>query len=149
MIKKADMNDLLILGIDVGTGSARAGLFDLSGRMVATSKQDISLWRDPGSIVEQSSSDIWNAVCGAVRAAMKEAEADPARIAGIGFDATCSLVVLGEGGSSLAVGPSEDPNRDIIVWMDHRAVGQAERINAAGHDRSEERRVGNGGRAGR
>src|SRR5690606_40251715 len=83
------------------------------------------------------------------RAAMKEAEADPARIAGIGFDATCSLVVLGEAGSSLAVGPSEDPNRDIIVWMDHRAVGQAERINAAGHDRSEERRVGNGGRAGR
>lgn len=134
MAKKVDIDSRLILGIDVGTGSARAGLFDLSGRMVATSKQDISLWREPGSLVEQSSSDIWNAVCGAVRAAMKEAGADPAQIAGLGFDATCSLVVLGEGGSSLAVGPSEDPNRDIIVWMDHRAVGQAERINAAGHD---------------
>ena len=52
----------------------------------------------------------------------------------MGFDATCSLVVLGEGGTSLAVGPSENPDRDIIVWMDHRAVDQAERINAMGHD---------------
>ena len=56
------------------------------------------------------------------------------RSAGIGFDATCSLVVLGAGGVPLAVGPSDDPARNIIVWMDHRAVRQAERINATGHD---------------
>ena len=41
--------------------------------------------------------------------------------------------MLGEGGAPLPVGPSEDPERDIIVWMDHRAVEQAERINASGH----------------
>ena len=49
----------------------------------------------------------------------------PDEVAGIGFDATCSLVVLGEGGAPLAVGPSGDPQRNIIVWMDHRAVDQA------------------------
>jgi len=32
------------------------------------------------------------------------------------------------------VGPSEQAERDIIVWMDHRAVEQAERINAGGHE---------------
>jgi D-ribulokinase len=42
--------------------------------------------------------------------------------------------VLGEGGTPLAVGPSDDPSRNIIVWMDHRAVDQAERINELGHD---------------
>lgn len=123
----------LILGVDVGTGSARAGLFDLDGNMLASAKADITIWRGPGSMVEQSSRQIWGAVCQAVRETVEKASVDPARVCGIGFDATCSLVVLGEGGSSLPVGPSEDPARDIIVWMDHRAVEQADRINALGH----------------
>lgn len=122
------------IGIDVGTGSARAGVFDASGTMLGTAKRDIALWRGPGAMVEQSSANIWGAVCAAVRSAMAEAAVDPATVGGIGFDATCSLVVVGEGGAPLPVGPSEDPERDIIVWMDHRAVEQAERINASGAD---------------
>jgi D-ribulokinase len=121
------------VGIDVGTGSARAGVFDACGAMKGSARHDIAIWREPGAMVEQSSADIWQAVCRSARAAMAEAGVDPADIAGIGFDATCSLVVLAPGGAPLPVGPSEDPARDIIVWMDHRAVAQAERINAGGH----------------
>ncbi|MGQ3211424.1 MAG: FGGY-family carbohydrate kinase [Shinella sp.] len=123
-----------LVGVDVGTGSARAGLFDLTGRMLASGKRDISLFREAGAIVEQSSTEIWAAVCAAVRDAVSKAGVAPEQIAGIGFDATCSLVVLGKGGAPLPVGPSEDPERDIIVWMDHRAVDQVERINAQGHE---------------
>jgi D-ribulokinase len=36
-------------------------------------------------------------------------------------------------GAPLAVGPSKDSLRNIIVWMDHRAIEQARRINATGH----------------
>ena len=123
-----------VIGVDVGTGSARAGVFDLAGRMLASAKQDIRLFHAPSAIVEQSSNDIWNAVCASVRSALALSGVAPERIAGIGFDATCSLVVLGEGGRPLPVGPSDDPERNIIVWMDHRAVAQADRINATGHD---------------
>lgn len=122
-----------LIGVDVGTGSARAGVFDASGRMLASAKRDITLHRGPGAMVEQSSAEIWAAVCASVREAMAAAGVAPASIGGVGFDATCSLVVLGPGGESLPVGPSEDPARDIIVWMDHRAVDQAARINAGGH----------------
>jgi D-ribulokinase len=104
--------------VDVGTGSARAGIFDLAGRMVASAKRDITLFHASGSIVEQSSGEIWQAVCDSVKDAQALAAVSPEQIAGIGFDATCSLVVLGEGGRSLPVGPSE----------------QAERINATGHE---------------
>ncbi|MFT3973022.1 MAG: FGGY-family carbohydrate kinase [Amaricoccus sp.] len=121
-----------LIGIDIGTGSARAGVFDATGKMLGTAKRDIAMWREAGSIVEQSSADIWAAVSAAVRGAMAEAGVAPETVGGIGVDATCSLVVVGAGGAPLPVGPSEDPARDIIVWMDHRAVGQAERINATG-----------------
>ncbi|MBY3594951.1 FGGY-family carbohydrate kinase [Rhizobium bangladeshense] len=123
-----------VVGVDVGTGSARAGLFDMAGSMLASAKRNISLFHEAGSIVEQSSKEIWSAVCAAVREAVTAAGVDPASVAGLGFDATCSLVVLGDGGKPLPVGPSENPDRNIIVWMDHRAVPQAERINAFGHD---------------
>ena len=122
------------IGIDVGTGSARAGVFDSQGNMLGSAKADLVIHRGPGSMVEQSSLQIWDAVCQSVRNAMQTASSHPAQIAGIGFDATCSLVVVGPGGTPLPVGPSDDAERNVIVWMDHRALDQAARINAMGHD---------------
>ncbi|PRX11050.1 UNVERIFIED_ORG: FGGY-family pentulose kinase [Martelella mediterranea] len=122
------------IGIDVGTGSARAGVFDENGRLLGVGKKDLTLWREAGDIVEQSSHDIWSAICFCTKTALAEANVDPATVKGIGFDATCSLVVLDAQGEPLAVGPSNDSERDVIVWMDHRAIEQADRINAGGHD---------------
>lgn len=133
MDERSPCPDPCVLGVDVGTGSARAGVFDLHGRMRATAQHGLQLFHAPGGIVEQSSTEVWAAVVHAVRAALAQAGAAPSQVAGIGFDATCSLVVLGDGGRPLPVGPSDDPQRDIVVWMDHRAVAQAARINAGGH----------------
>lgn len=121
------------IGIDVGTGSARAGVFAADGTMVATAKRDIALYQDGTDIAEQSSADIWQAVCASVREAVSVADLGGGDIAGIGFDATCSLVVLRPGGTPLAVGAHGDNDRNIIVWMDHRATEQARRINRTGH----------------
>lgn len=121
------------IGIDVGTGSARAGIFDRHGTMVSTAKRDIKLYRDGPDIAEQSSEDIWQAICESVREALSSAGLGESDIGGIGFDATCSLVVLGPNGAPLAVGPHGDSRRNIIVWMDHRATEQTRRINQTGH----------------
>ncbi|MFD1797850.1 FGGY-family carbohydrate kinase [Paracoccus aurantiacus] len=128
------MSDAVFLGVDVGTGSARAGLFDAQGQMLAVAKRDIRMWRDSTDFAEQSSDDIWQAICAATQEAVENAGIDPTRVAGIGFDATCSLVVLGQNGEPLSISPSGDAARNIIVWMDHRALDQARRINATGHD---------------
>lgn len=122
-----------LIGVDVGTGSARAGVFDAAGRMLASAKRDITLFQAHGGIVEQSSNEIWDAACASVKQALAQAAVSSDQVAGLGFDATCSLVVLGEGGRPMAVGPSNHPERNIIVWMDHRAIAQAERINATDH----------------
>lgn len=126
--------DGFFLGIDVGTGSARAGIFDPRGRMLAHASHPIRLWRPAPDFAEQSSADIWRAVCSAVRQALIDARLTGERIAGIGFDATCSLVVLDERGAPVTVSPTGNDDQNIIVWMDHRAIRQAERINRAGHE---------------
>jgi D-ribulokinase len=121
-----------LLGIDVGTGSARAGVFTTDGKLVAMDSGTIVMHRE-GDFVEQSSEDIWQAVVSAVRGAVGKANIAPKNLRGIGFDATCSLVVLGPGGAPLPVGDPDCPDRNIMVWMDHRALDQAARINATGH----------------
>jgi FGGY-family pentulose kinase len=121
------------VGVDVGTGSARAGVFDAAGRLIASARRPIAVWREAGGIVEHSSADIWRAATGAVREAVQASGLPPQAFAGIGFDATCSLVVLDAASAPLPVGPSGEPERNVIVWMDHRAAGEADRINAAGH----------------
>lgn len=126
------MADQFFIGIDVGTGSARAGVFDIKGVLRGSARQAITIWHEPGDIVEQSSENIWQSICTAVKAAMAEAAIAPAVVAGIGFDATCSLVVVDKEGRPLSVGPSEDPSRNVIVWMDHRALDQTKRINDTG-----------------
>ena len=34
-----------LIGVDVGTGSARAGVFDVAGRLLATAKRPITMHR--------------------------------------------------------------------------------------------------------
>lgn len=124
----------LFLGIDVGTGSARAGLFDSSGVMHGVGVKQIAINRPQTDYVEQSSDDIWRSCCAAVGQAMKQAGAKPEQVKGIGFDATCSLVAITEDDRPVTISPSGDDQWNIIVWMDHRAVEQAGRINAKGHN---------------
>lgn len=121
------------IGIDVGTGSARAGVFDLNGRMVGQASREIEIYRPQADFVEQSSDNIWQAVCNAVRDAVNQADINPIQVKGLGFDATCSLVVLDKEGKPLTISPSGRSEQNIIVWMDHRAIAQAARINATRH----------------
>ncbi|WP_234567105.1 FGGY-family carbohydrate kinase [Rhodohalobacter sp. 614A] len=128
------MNEKFFIGIDVGTGSARAGIFNQSGMMLAQASKKIQMWRPEADFVQQSSEDIWQAICYSVKTAINEANIKPESIGGIGFDATCSLVVLGDENKPLTVSPDKENEQNIIVWMDHRAKTEAEEINQMGHD---------------
>lgn len=94
-------------------------------------------------LYQQSSTDIWRAVASAVKEAVAGAvkaapSSTPASITNairaIAFDATCSLVVLGEDDQPITVSPDgQDDEKNIILWLDHRAVKQANFINGTNH----------------
>jgi len=121
------------LGIDVGTGSARAGIFNARGRRLGSASEPIKMWKPAPDHVEQSSEDIWRACCRATRAALRESGLKASAIKGIGFDATCSLVALDREDGPVSVSITGKAEQNVIVWMDHRAIPQAERINQGGH----------------
>ena len=117
------------LGIDVGTGSARVGIFDERGVLVGHTVEAIKTWKPKANFVEQSSENIWQSICSCCHRVLAETEIDIATIKGIGFDATCSLVLIDECGNSVSVDPDEDDAKNIIVWMDHRAIEETNLIN--------------------
>ncbi|XP_031361426.2 FGGY carbohydrate kinase domain-containing protein isoform X2 [Lonchura striata] len=94
------------VGVDVGSASVRAALVDGFGTVVAHAEHPIQ--------------EVVRGV-------------DASQIRGLGFDATCSLVVVDEQFQPLAVNSEGQNHRNVIMWMDHRAVSQVQRINATQH----------------
>ncbi|KAJ5193577.1 hypothetical protein N7449_009719 [Penicillium cf. viridicatum] len=123
------------IGIDVGTGSARACLIDHTGEIVSVASENIGLWQPEQDYYEQSTSDIWRCICLVVRRALDERQVSPSQVHGIGFDATCSLCLFSyESDNPVSVTrPEFNTERNVILWLDHRASKETDTINATGH----------------
>uniref|UniRef100_A0A8D2IE74 FGGY carbohydrate kinase domain-containing protein n=1 Tax=Urocitellus parryii TaxID=9999 RepID=A0A8D2IE74_UROPR len=119
------------VGVDVGTGSVRAALVDQRGVLLAFADQPIKKWEPQFNHHEQSSEDIWAACCVVTKKVVQGIDLN--QIRGLGFDATCSLVVLDKQFRPLPVNHEGDSHRNVIMWLDHRAVSQVHRINETKH----------------
>lgn len=113
------------MGIDLGTGGCRVGLFDDRGRPFAFHNTPVTAIHPHPSWVEQDGDEWWRALAASTRAALARSGIDPAQIAGIGFDATsATLVALDDAGK---------PLRNAIMWADVRASEQAGRASEIDH----------------
>jgi FGGY-family pentulose kinase len=126
------MNSLFV-AVDVGTGSARAGVLDVSGGLLGRQECPIEMNQPATNHAEHDSSQIWQAVCASVRGAIAAAGVDAARVAGISFDATCSLVVRDRQGFPVSVSTTGEARWDTVVWLDHRALLEAQECTETGH----------------
>lgn len=61
------MTETFFVGVDIGTGSARAALVDLKGKVLRQCVKPINTWNPERDYYEQSSEDIWSAVCHCVK----------------------------------------------------------------------------------
>ncbi|HLV84332.1 MAG TPA: FGGY-family carbohydrate kinase [Devosia sp.] len=123
----------LLVAVDVGTGSARAGVLTAEGGLLARAEHAIVMNRTDANHAEHDSGQIWRAVCAAVREAITRAGAEPGHVVGLSFDATCSLVVRDRQGHPVTVSTNGDDRWDTIVWLDHRALAEADECTSTGH----------------
>ncbi|KAK6347790.1 hypothetical protein TWF718_005615 [Orbilia javanica] len=132
----SDPRNTFAVGVDVGTGSARACIIDFTGELLAEVSREIKTWNPRADYYEQSTTNIWESICYCVRACLAKANVDPSKVTGIGFDATCSLAVLSESTDkpvSVAGPDFEEHERNVILWMDHRCPDETASINATNH----------------
>lgn len=123
-----------VCAVDVGTRSARAGIFDPNGRLLGRSSHPIEVYYPAFDHAEHDSRNIWEATCQAVRSSREIAGVSADRISAIAFDATCSLVMRGAGSKQVSVSTTGARQHDTIAWLDHRAVREAEVCTRTGHE---------------
>lgn len=122
-----------IIAVDVGTGSARAGVVSKTGQLLARCEHPITMRQPQDDQGEYNSTDIWAACCIAVKATLAAAAIAPSSIAAIGFDATCSLVLRDRDGAPLCLNAEDNDGFDTIAWLDHRANQEAAECSALEH----------------
>ncbi|KAM4728758.1 FGGY carbohydrate kinase domain-containing protein isoform 1-T2 [Anableps anableps] len=125
------MAEVYYVGVDVGTASARAALVTRDGLLKTTAEEPITIWKPQPEHYVQSSTEIWQKCCSVVKRVTSGVQSSQVR--GIGFDATCSLVVLDKSFQPVPVTQECDPQKNVVMWMDHRAAEQAARITNTGH----------------
>jgi sugar (pentulose or hexulose) kinase len=117
--KVTDMSGY-ILGIDIGTTALKAAVLDYQGELKATATIEYSLLTPKVNFVEEPSEIYIQSIIKSLEAIRKNDKVDTRDIKVIGFSAQGeTLIFLDKDGKSL---------RNAIVWMDNRAVDQAEKM---------------------
>jgi xylulokinase len=109
-----------ILAHDVGTTGDKATLFDLDGRLVASTLKEYSLKQPEPTWAEQDPEDWWAAFVASTREILKNSKVHSDEIKAIGFS--------GQMMGCLPVDKDGNPLRSSIIWMDQRSVEQANLI---------------------
>jgi FGGY-family pentulose kinase len=125
------------LGVDVGTSSVRVALFDINGKVIDLKVSPIQIFSSQVDFYEQSSEEIWSSICNVIKCILNDSpKINSDDIVSIGFDATCSLVVLDGDFKPVTVSSADNASdtTNVIMWMDHRSIKQTEFINATNHE---------------
>ncbi|HEX8940721.1 MAG TPA: FGGY family carbohydrate kinase [Candidatus Limnocylindrales bacterium] len=118
----------LLLGLDAGTTSLKAGLYDESGAARAVAVEEYRLLTPSPDRVELDPARYWEAAGTAVRQAMATSGAGPADVT--------AMAVSSQGETLVAVAADGRPLGPAIVWLDNRADDEAAEL-AARFDPSE------------
>ncbi|MBR2372785.1 MAG: ribulokinase [Lentisphaeria bacterium] len=126
----------LLIGLDFGSDSVRALLIDSCGKQIAESVAAYPRWQsglysNAGECrFRQHPLDYLECMEQVIKAVLEHG--DPACVRGIGVDTTSStLCAVGSDGIPLSLTEEfkDDPDAMFVLWKDHTAISEADRIN--------------------
>lgn len=114
-----------LLGIDIGTTSTKAVLFDLSGQTLLAAEQSYRLLAPQPGWVEQDPEEVWQALLAVLRTVVEQAGAGR-RILALCLAAQC--------GSVIPAAADSTPVYPMITWMDGRTEALVREWRAEGRE---------------
>ena len=112
-----------LLALDQGTTSSRSIVFDLSGRIIASSQREFPQIFPHRGWVEHDPEDIWNTQLAVAREALSKAGADAADIYGIGITNQRETTVVWERATG-------KPICNALVWQCRRTAESCDYIKS-------------------
>jgi xylulokinase len=112
-----------ILGLDIGTNSTKAVLFDCSGSEVASAEQSYPLSTPAAGWAEQDPERLWQAVIRAIQAVVNDAGPQVHILA---------LAVAAQSGSVIPASAAGTPVYPMITWLDERTGPLVDQWKAGG-----------------
>lgn len=113
-----------MIGVDIGTTSTKAVLYDSKGTVQEYANVGYPLYQETPEMAEQDTEEIFTAVIDTLTQVVRRSKIDPAMIAGISFSAAMhSLIVLDD---------KMQPLTRSITWADNRAASYSEELKASG-----------------
>ncbi len=109
-----------LLGIDIGTTSARAVIIEKSGSLVASASKDYPLITPQPGWTEQNPREWWDATLFAIKKVLSSSDIDPHKLECIGL--------TGQMHGSVFLDKEGQVIRPAILWNDQRTFKQCERI---------------------
>src|SRR5258708_2535701 len=119
---------MYVIGVDVGTTSTKAVLFDQTGKVCAKGCVEYPLLVPEPLAAEQDPIQIYHSVLRAIRTTADAGNVDPRRIGCIAFSAAMHGVIV--------MDHSDHPLTACITWADNRCSSGAEKIKRdfCGHE---------------
>lgn len=109
-----------LIGIDIGTSSAKSVLLDETGQVRASGQSVYDFETPQPQWAEQHPEVWWNAAKAALRQIFQEIDLNPRHIKGIGFSGQMhGPVFLDDAGQSI---------RQAIIWADQRSAAECQEI---------------------
>nr|WP_162880657.1 gluconokinase [Paraliobacillus sediminis] len=111
----------LVMGLDMGTTSVKAIIFDLDGNLVEEAEKMITSYYPKPDWVEQDPIEIERQSLAAIKEVVTKADVNKNELLGVGIScAMHSLICVDEGNQPLS---------QMIIWADGRSNEQAEALN--------------------
>ena len=111
----------LLIGIDSGTTSTKAILFDTAGRVLAEFSEGYEFADSEPGHIEQNAEDWWRAAANGIRHLAAAAK---------GKGRVRALALSTQGATVVPVDEEYRPLANAVTWLDKRAREQVERISA-------------------
>jgi xylulokinase len=109
-----------LLGIDAGTTSFKAVLFDQNGKETAAAAYEYELIYPGSDMVELEAEKYWDACKAVIRMTLSKWDGKASAIK--------ALAIASQGETLIPVDRAGKPLRSAIVWLDNRAGAEADKI---------------------